>query len=236
MIPIGDDRLHNAATPVFTWVLILINVLAFLYELSLGAHVESFIALYGATPAQILSGNNIQSIFTSLFLHGGWMHLIGNMLFLWVFGDNIEAVLGRMRFILFYLAGGVVATFAHIYFNQASNVPSIGASGAISACLGAYLVMFPRSRVRVLIPLIIIFTTIRLSAFAFLGLWIGLQVVNTYIESSAGKLPEDGGVAWWAHIGGFAFGLLIGLIFQGKARELVVIQDDWHRRRRGYWQ
>ncbi|RYD81878.1 MAG: rhomboid family intramembrane serine protease [Sphingobacteriales bacterium] len=227
MIPLGDDRLHNVAKPIVAILLIIINVLLFLYELQLGEGLEAFIYQYGATPAYIRNGENALSLLTSMFLHGGWMHLIGNMLFLWVFGDNIEAVLGHFGFFIFYILGGLAASFAHVYFNIASEVPSLGASGAISACLGAYIVMFPHSRVRTLIPLGFFFTTVRVSAWIFLGVWMAIQVFSSMMEGNA----EGGGVAWWAHIGGFVFGVFAGLLFRQKARKILVIQDDANTRR-----
>lgn len=229
MIPIGDDRLHNVRKPFVAIFLIILNVLVFLYEVQLGEEeLNAFIFTFGATPAYIQNGENLLSLLTSMFLHGGWMHLIGNMLFLWVFGDNIEAVLGHLGFLAFYLIGGLAASIAHIVFNFGSEIPSVGASGAISACLGAYLVMFPHSRVRTLIPLGFFFTTIRVSAWVFLGVWILIQVVSSSMSSPT---EEGGGVAWWAHIGGFAFGVLAGMFFRSKAREIVVIQDDVNRSR-----
>jgi membrane associated rhomboid family serine protease len=143
-----------------------------------------------------------------MFLHGSWAHFLGNMLFLWVFADNIEASVGSVRFTFFYLLGGILASLAHIYFNLGSLVPTIGASGAISAVMGAYLVMFPGSKIKVIV--IFFFLTFRLPAFIFLGFWIGQQLLSGF--ASVGMSAAGGGVAWWAHIGGFAFGLLWGLL------------------------
>ncbi|MGZ5245324.1 MAG: rhomboid family intramembrane serine protease [Bacteroidia bacterium] len=228
MIPIGDDRLHNVRKPIVATILIIINVLVFFYEISLGDEgLNAFIYTFGATPLYIQNGENLLSLITSMFLHGGWMHLIGNMLFLWVFGDNIEAVLGHVRFLLFYFIGGLVASAAHIFFNLGSEIPSVGASGAISACLGAYLVMFPHARVRTLIPLGFFFTTVRVSAWIFLGVWILIQLFSSSIGNPAES--NTGGVAWWAHIGGFALGLFAGFIYRSRAKDIVVIQDDVNR-------
>ncbi len=228
MIPIGDDRLHNARKPILTVLFIILNVLIFIYEFRLSDEaLHNFIVTFGATPALVVNGENWPSLLTSMFLHGGWMHLIGNMLFLWVFGDNIEAVLGHFGFVIFYLVGGLAATASHIFADFTSEIPSVGASGAISACLGAYLVMFPHSRVRTLIPIGFFITTMRVSAWVFLGVWIIIQLVSSYLTSNT----EGGGVAWWAHIGGFGFGVLAGMFFRRKAQELVVIQDDESRSR-----
>jgi membrane associated rhomboid family serine protease len=225
MIPLGDDRLQNAGRPFITIILILVNVLVFLYEFRLSAAdpemANAFIARYSAIPADIQQGKNILGLFTSMFLHGGWLHLIGNMLFLWIFGDNVEAALGHIGYLFFYLIGGLVGSVSHVLANLGDSTPSLGASGAIAACMGAYIVMFPKSRIRTLIPLIIFFTTIRIPAWVFIGIWIALQVV-----SSASSADSEGGIAWWAHIGGFFFGAIIGLLFRGRAKKLLVVEDD----------
>jgi membrane associated rhomboid family serine protease len=212
-------------------LLIIINLVVFWYEWQLGNQdaelLNDFFGKYAAIPALLERGENLPSLLTSMFLHGGWMHLLGNMLFLWIFGDNIEAVLGHIGYLVFYLFGGLAGTLAHVLTNLGDPTPSLGASGAISACMGAYIVMFPRSRIRTLIPLVIIFTTIRVSAWVFIGVWIALQIV-----SSAAPTETEGGVAWWAHIGGFAFGVLIGIFFRGQAKKLLVVSDVEQARRR----
>jgi membrane associated rhomboid family serine protease len=148
MIPIGDDKIHGAKTPFLCWIFIAINVFAFFHELSLNdQELNAFIHEYGVIPVDILNGENYKSLITSMFLHGGWLHLIGNMLFLYVFGDNIEAVKGHLGFLIFYILGGLAGSFAHIFFSPDSTIPSIGASGAISALLGAYLVWYVVKRV-----------------------------------------------------------------------------------------
>ena len=222
MIPIGDDRIHGARTPFVTWAMILINVLVFFYQIQLSSDpevYEQFIYRFGATPAVVLNGLQPESLLTCIFLHGGWMHIIGNMMFLYVFGDNIEAVLGHLGFLAFYLLGGLAASLGHVLLNTSSIVPSIGASGAVSACLGAYLVMFPRSKVRLLIPIVIFLTTARVSAWVFLGIWILLQLFNGTAQPAPGE--EGGGVAWWAHIAGFAFGVFTGMFFHQRAKRLL---------------
>jgi len=214
MFPIGDDKLHGARTPYLCWIFIAINVFAFFHELSLSpAELDAFIRHYGVTPVDILNGENYQSLITSMFLHGGWMHLIGNMLFLFVFGDNIEAVKGHGGFLLFYFLGGLAASFAHIFFNPESSIPSIGASGAISALLGAYLVWFPSSKIKVLVPIVFYLTVIRVNAFFFLFIWAAMQVLYG-MASIGAQSAETAGVAYWAHIGGFAFGLVVALILR----------------------
>ncbi|NRB64296.1 MAG: rhomboid family intramembrane serine protease [Saprospiraceae bacterium] len=207
LFPIGDENIKGGHKPIFSYSLILVNVLIFAYEMQLGDRIGDFVNTFGATPREVVAGNNLFTLFTSIFLHGSFMHLLGNMLFLWIFADNIEAVVGNIRFMLFYLLGGLVAHAAHIAYDPTSIVPTVGASGSIAAVMGAYLVMFPKSKVRVLF---IIFP-FKIPAFLFLGLWIYLQ-----IQSGIGSLEmrgeQVGGVAYWAHIGGFVFGVLYGFI------------------------
>jgi membrane associated rhomboid family serine protease len=233
MIPIGDDRLQNARKPLINILLIIINVVVFWQEITMDPQsLDAFINRFAAIPARIENGQNLISLFTSMFLHGGWMHLIGNMLFLWIFGDNIEAALGHIGYLIFYILGGLAGAIAHVITNLGDMTPSLGASGAISACMGAYIMMFPTSRIRTFVPLGFFFTTMRVSAWVFIGVWIVFQIFS----STAGQYQETegGGVAWWAHIGGFAFGLLVGLLFRGRAKNLVVIRDEDVQRRRWF--
>lgn len=215
IFPIGDDQVKGGARPVVSYTLIFLNFLVFFFQISLTPdQLQQLVFEYGTTPNAILQGQDLMTLFTSMFLHGGWMHLMGNMLFLWIFADNIEAVVGSGLFLLFYLAGGMVASGVHVLVNPGSTVPSIGASGAISAVMGAYLVMFPVSRIKVLI--LIFFRSIYIPAMVFLGFWIIQQLVSGYY--SMGVAAEETGVAWWAHIGGFAFGLLCGWYFRKRYR------------------
>ena len=215
--PIGDDQVKGGAYPLFSYAFLILNLLVFLVQLSLTEpQLALFFDRYSTIPAYIESGHHLGTLVTSMFLHGSWMHLIGNMLFLWVFADNIEATIGNVGFFLFYLAGGILASLAHVYFNPGSEIPSLGASGAISAVLGAYLVMFPRSKVKVLIFLLIILRRITMSAFLFLGIWIGVQVINTI--QSFGIPAQGGGTAWFAHLGGLVFGLVMGFVFRPQVR------------------
>ncbi|HPG05815.1 MAG TPA: rhomboid family intramembrane serine protease [Saprospiraceae bacterium] len=215
IFPIGDDQVKGGARPIVSYTLILLNFLVFFFQISLTPdQLQQLVFEYGTTPNAILQGQDLMTLFTSMFLHGGWMHLMGNMLFLWIFADNIEAVVGSGLFLLFYLAGGMVASGVHVLVNPGSTVPSIGASGAISAVMGAYLVMFPVSRIKVLI--LIFFRSIYIPAMVFLGFWIIQQLVSGYY--SMGVAAEETGVAWWAHIGGFAFGLLCGWYFRKRYR------------------
>jgi membrane associated rhomboid family serine protease len=179
---------------------------------------------YGLVPARV-SANFAASwytIFTSMFLHGGWLHIIFNMLALFIFGDNIEDRMGHLRYLLFYLLGGFIAAGAHILADPTSALPTIGASGAIAAVLGAYLLFFPRARVVTIIPLFFFFPVIRIPAVIYLGFWFISQLFNGYTQIAANTY-QSGGVAWWAHIGGFVFGMLVVIFFgrRGKRRKSV---------------
>ncbi len=212
--PIGDTQIKGGYKPVITYAFLAINIVVFVYSFSLGSGINSFITMYGTIPSEITSGVDYYTLLTSIFLHGGWMHLIGNMLFLWVFADNIEATIGSPKFLVFYILGGLAANGAHIYFNLGSNIPCVGASGAIAAVLGAYLVMFPKSKVKVLV--LILFRNFKIPAIAFLGLWFIQQLISGV--GSISETTETSGVAWWAHIGGFVFGILAGWWFRDLIR------------------
>lgn len=215
MFPLRDNN-PRQSFPVVCVSLIAVNVAVFLYQVGLMLEspraAEAFFYALGSVPALVteaLAGryplaNSLPGLLTSIFLHGGWMHLLGNMWFLWIFGDNIEDELGHGRFVVFYLSCGLLASLAHYAFNPYSTVPAIGASGAISGVMGAYLVRFPRARVTTLVVLVFFITTIELPAGVMLAYWFFIQLISG--ASSIGA--EGGGVAWWAHIGGFAAGLL----------------------------
>ena len=210
LFPIGDDQVKGGYFPIFSYGFIALNIIVFLFQTSLPtAQLQAFIYEYGSIPVETTNGEDIYTLFTSMFLHGGWAHLIGNMLFLWVFADNIEATIGNMHFIIFYLLGGLAAHAAHIYFNWDSQVPTVGASGAISAVMGAYLVMFPTSRIKMLFFVFVF----RIPALLFLGFWIAQQWLSgtAAIET---ETAQSAGVAWWAHIGGFIFGVIAGFYFR----------------------
>jgi len=214
--PVGDTQVQGGHKPIVAYSFIVLNVLIFFYEINLGdPGTAQFLQTYGSIPMEITRGEDLFTIFTSMFLHGGWMHLIGNMLFLWVFGDNIEATVGSALFIVFYLVGGIAATGAHIFFNWNSSIPSVGASGAIAAVMGAYLVMFPKSKVKVLV--LILFRNFEVPALLFLGIWFGQQLLSGVGEISI-DTADTAGVAWWAHIGGFVFGLLAGWLMKGMVK------------------
>jgi membrane associated rhomboid family serine protease len=216
MFPIGDERVQGGPPPLVTLGLIALNVLAFFIELAQPseAALQSFIQAWGVVPREYVSGQDLQpyiplpfwsTLFTSMFLHGGWMHLGGNLLYLWIFGDNLEKVMGAFRFLTFYLICGLAASFAHIAFGAGSTVPAVGASGAISGVLGGYLLLFPHNRVRVLtrggitsVPAIVV-----------LGFWIVIQLINGIGSVATTSETGGGGVAYMAHIGGFVAGLLL---------------------------
>ena len=186
---------------------------AFIYELSLGPHLQGFIQQAAFVPARFVESGSLlgesRSVMISMFLHGGWAHLLGNMLYLWIFGDNVEDRLGHLKYLVFYLGAGWVATLTHAAANPGSVIPSIGASGAIAGVLGAYLVMFPRARVVTLIPLGFFIRMAELPALLVLGFWFVLQIFNGAISIGA-HTAQTAGVAWWAHIGGFVAGIVVG--------------------------
>ncbi|MCK4574840.1 rhomboid family intramembrane serine protease [candidate division WOR-3 bacterium] len=213
MIPLKDDN-PTRTFPFITIALIVINCILFIIELSQGKYLITFIESFGCIPYEITMGTDVEpfiffpvrlTIITSMFLHGGWMHLVGNMLYLWIFGNNIEDKLGHLRFIIFYFIVGITASIAQILINPYSTIPQIGASGAISGVLGAYLLLFPKAKVLTLVPLFYFIRVIKLPAFVILGFWIALQIINGFASLS---YTAVGGVAFFAHIGGFIAGLL----------------------------
>lgn len=228
MFPLRDDKIIDAMPSYLTWILILLNAAVFFYQLSMtDPELQRFVFEFGTVPVEILRGDDLWTLLTSMFMHGGWMHIIGNMLFLWVFGDNIEHVLGHGKFLLFYILGGLAASLAHVAANPGSEIPSIGASGAISAVLGAYLVMFPRARITTLVPFGFFYIT-RIPAIFFLGLWALQQFISGIADLGAAT-AQTAGVAWWAHIGGFVFGLVVGLVFRARAAQVQFIEEDYQR-------
>jgi len=222
MFPIGDDPHPGGTSRLVTLTLIVANVLAFFLELSRPTEgaLQSFIQAWGVVPREYSAHTDLvphiplpfwSTLLTSMFLHGGWMHLGGNMLYLWIFGDNLEKVMGHVRFLMFYIVCGVAAGLAHIFFNARSNVPTVGASGAISGILGGYMLLFPRNRVRVMMRGGIT----AVPAYVMLGLWIVIQVVSGAMNQGG----EGGGVAFMAHIGGYVAGLvLVKLFAAGRTR------------------
>lgn len=220
MFPIRDHN-PSGGTPYVTLALIAANVLVFLgyYTTLEGWPLMRFFMEWGLVPVRVIHGEGYAGLITHMFLHGGWMHLIGNMLFLWIFGDNLEEEMGRFRFLLFYLAAGLAAAALQIAADPASPVPMVGASGAVAGVMGGYLLLYPKARVDVLLFFLIFFRVFALRAWIVLGLWFGLQLFSGF------STPTDGGdVAYWAHIGGFVAGLVLTL-------------PVWLRRGGfGYWQ
>ncbi|MBF9031340.1 rhomboid family intramembrane serine protease [Rhodobacterales bacterium HKCCE3408] len=204
MFPIRD---HNPSdrTPVVTWALIAVNVVVFLlYYPQMAGDERALMGFFDAwalVPAEVARGIDTHTLVTSMFLHGGWMHLLGNMLFLYIFGDNVEDLLGHVGFLAFYLACGVAAALGQTFVDPASGVPVVGASGAIAGVMGGYLLMFPRARIDILIILVVIFRIVTVPAWIMLGLWFLIQVTSGVATDAAG-----GGIAYWAHAGGFIAG------------------------------
>ena len=212
MFPLGDDNSMRRSTPYVTYILIAINVAVFLLELQ---NSDEFIKRWAFVPALFSAdeAGNIPTIFTAMFMHGGWLHLGGNMLYLWIFGDNVEDRFGHFKFLIFYVLTGIAATFAQYYVMPDSSVPNVGASGAIAGILGAYILMFPQARVNVLVGN----QMVAMPALIVLGLWIALQMFSgvgsiAYTDEST---RDVGGVAYMAHVGGFVAGLLMTFLFRG---------------------
>lgn len=213
MIPLRDS-VKSRSFPIVNLTLIILNVLVYLWELSFEPYqLNQIYYAFGVIPAEFLNaiftGANFTpvlfSFITAMFIHGGWIHIIGNMLFLWVFGDNVEDRLGHWKYLIFYLIAGVVGSLVHIMTNPTSTVPVVGASGAVAGVLGAYIIAFPRSRILALVPIFIIFTLLEIPAVIFIALWFGIQLFNGV--ASLGGLANP--VAYWAHIGGFIMGAIM---------------------------
>ena len=218
MIPLRDDN-PAQRVPFVTRGIILANVLVFVYELSLADGTHEFLRDWGVVPGRLfaaLTGDTslpveLLTLLTSMFLHGGWLHLIGNMWYLWIFGDNVEDRLGHGRFLLFYLGAGIFAAIFHSALQPGSPMPTVGASGAIAGVLGAYAYAFPRARVLTLVPIFFFFQIIAIPALILLGIWFAFQFIAGTM--SFGVASGSGGVAWWAHIAGFVFGFLVMMGF-----------------------
>ena len=222
MFPLRDSE-QRLTTPFVTVGLIVLNLLAFLYELSLGDfELHHFLMIWGTVP------NDFQfiSLFSSMFLHGGWMHVLGNVWFLWVFGDNVEDVLGSKQYLLFYLLCGLAGGLAHVLFNAESAVPAIGASGAISGVMGAYLIRFPRARVHTLLFFFVFATTIDVPAVLMIGYWFVVQLFSGFGQlAQAGT--QGGGTAWFAHIGGFIAGMVLIRVLPTRPSWRVRQESEW---------
>ena len=213
--------------PIVNYLLIGANILAYICETSLGPHIDSFIFAVAVIPAEYTSffsgygGDVIKLLtapFASMFLHAGWPHLLGNLWFLYIFGDNVEDRLGHARYLIFYILCGLLATAVHIIISPTSPVPVVGASGAISGVLGAYFALFPLANVVTLVPLFFFFEIIEIPALVFLGLWFLLQLNSGILQTLLMPAQVHGGVAWWAHIGGFIAGLILQRALRREAR------------------
>lgn len=232
MIPLRDLN-PTQRKPLVTYVFIAVNVLAFLFEFSLGREgMQAFVERFGVTPVYLVHGNLAKEWFTpltSMFLHGGWMHILGNMWFLHIFGDNVEDELGRGRFVLFYIVCGLVAVAAQVILNPSSRVPMVGASGAIAGVLAGYVRMFPRERILSVVPIFFFLHFVELPAYFFIFIWFGFQVLNGIV--SLGTVQADvGGVAFFAHIGGFLAGLVLIRLFPHRKRVRYVRRQHWRDR------
>ena len=237
MFPIGDDNSGRRTTPVVTYVLIGINILIFFYQLTLDNRaLNDFIFEWGAVPDEIWARQDLVTLLTSMFLHGGWLHIGGNMLFLWVFGDNVEDTMGHVSFLIFYLLTGIAAGLAQVLIDTNSIIPLVGASGAISGVLGAYIVLFPRGLIRTLVVFGFFVTVVMIPAWVQIGLWILLQFVNGFASLGVTTEETGGGVAFFAHIGGFIAGAILVWLFRNPealARQRTARQGTRAYERRG---
>jgi membrane associated rhomboid family serine protease len=216
VIPISDE-IRSRRVPLVNYAVIGINVVVFLFQLTLGREVQALFMALGAVPARLTSPSSSPLVYvtllTSMFLHGGWMHLIGNMLYLGIFGDNVEDAMGHGWYTLFYLIAGIAAGVAQVATAPSSTIPAVGASGAIAGVLGVYLVLYPTAPVRVLVPTFFFMRLARLPAVVVLGMWFVIQLFNGALSFGV-RTMATGGVAWFAHIGGFVAGLIVGAVLR----------------------
>jgi len=240
MIPLRDD-VPSRTVPLVNYAIIAANVVAFVLELGLGRGLESFVRSGAVVPARFTGNDGVLqvsevfltsidprlggTVLLSMFLHGGWLHLLGNMLYLWIFGDNVEDRMGHTRYAVFYVLCGWAASYAHIAASPMSALPSIGASGAIAGVLGAYITLYPRARVVTLIPLGFFIEMVQIPAIFFLGIWFLQQFLYGTLELAV-RTAQSGGVAWWAHIGGFAAGFVLVWLFTTRKRR-APSRDTW---------
>jgi len=234
-LPLKDEN-PSSSKPYMVYLLVLINVVVFLYEISLTPlDLAKLFSVYGIIPYEYTHFHDLGipsaipiNLLTAMFLHGGWMHLIGNMLYLWIFGDNVEDAFGHFNFLKFYIISGLMASFTHIIFTPNSDVPMIGASGAISGVLGAYFILYPHARILTLVPAFFWYRLVYFRAYVYLGLWFVIQLIFSALDT--------GGVAWFAHIGGFVVGVIYALIYKRrKEKEMrmrqeirfIPFEDEW---------
>jgi membrane associated rhomboid family serine protease len=219
LIPLSDASRRPVHMPAVTVLIILVNVFVFVLELM---HGEAFVVRWSVVPADIVSGHHWVTIFTAMFMHGGWSHIIGNMVFLWAFGPEIEDAMGPWRYLTFYLAGGVVAMLAQIAASPHSTVPNLGASGAIAAVMGAFLVTYPRDRIRSILIIFVFINVTRVPAALLIGFWFLTQLFN----AGAVAQVQTGGVAYLAHIGGFIYGAVTARFFEDPRRLALQQSSD----------
>lgn len=213
LIPLSDASRRPVRTPVVTPIIIIVNVLVFLLELTRG---DAFVTAWSAVPAQIMSGHHWITILTAMFMHGSWSHIIGNMIFLWAFGPEIEDAMGRARYLVFYLLGGLVAMVAQVAASPHSTIPNLGASGAIAAVMGAFIVTYPRDQIKSVLFIFVFFRITFIPAALLIGFWFLIQLVH------AGSVAQvqTGGVAYLAHVGGFIFGAVTARLFESGGRSV----------------
>ena len=219
LIPLSDASRRPVRLPVVTAFIIVVNVFVFLLELMRG---DAFVMQWSAIPAQIISGHHWITIFTAMFMHGSWSHIIGNMIFLWAFGPEIEDAMGRGRYLLFYLAGGLVAMLAQILADPHSTVPNLGASGAIAAVMGAFIVTYPRDRIKAVLFILVFVRITFIPAALLIGFWFLTQLVH----AGAVAQVQTGGVAYLAHVGGFIFGAVSARYFENRKRVALQVPQD----------
>jgi len=226
MIPIRHT-LTQISTPIVNRTLVAMNVIVFIVQIFMGPNAEHLIETFGFMPARFLhpsmfgfaAWETAFTLFTSLFLHGGFVHLFGNMIYLWVFGGAIEDVMGHVRFFFFYVACGAAGSLLHTFLFPGSLIPSIGASGSIAGLLGAFLVLRPHARIVTLFPLVVYWAMAEIPAVVFLPVWFGMQFFNGFLSlESARRTQEVAGIAWWAHVGGFVFGAAVAAFFRSRRR------------------
>ncbi|MBX9695983.1 MAG: rhomboid family intramembrane serine protease [Cyanobacteria bacterium] len=229
MIPLRDEN-PSETTPFVTIVIVVLNCLVFFFEAVLNQYdLEEFMQVFALTPVNLLSEPGpatITTVFTSMFLHAGWMHLIGNMWIYWIFGDNIENHLGHWKYAFFYLICGVVSGLTQVFASPESSIPQVGASGAIAGVLGAYVILYPHAKILTLVP--IFYRIIHVPAIFYLGIWFATQFFSGYLSLGA-QTDETGGVAWWAHIGGFVAGVILIKLLPGNPTKRRREPDPYER-------
>ncbi len=231
MIPLRDEN-PSDTTPFVTIVIVALNCLVFFYEAALDhVDLEAFMQVFALTPTDLLNDPSpitLASVFTSMFVHAGWMHLIGNMWMLWIFGDNIEHHLGHWKYLSFYLVCGVISGLSQVAASPDSSIPQVGASGAIAGVLGGYIILYPHAKVLTLVPILFIIRFIHVPALVYLAIWIGTQFLQGFLSLGA-QTDESGGVAWWAHIGGFIAGIVLIKLLPGGPRRSGREPDPYER-------